>query len=265
MKARKAFEAYGRSYDDDFTHSKIGKAQRKQVWRKLQPLLKPGMDVLEINCGTGEDAIALAKKGINVVATDIADNMIGRAREKRDLCNQDLNLQFHRMGFEDIDRQNIDRQFDLVFSNFGGLNCLSPEATRRLSCRLAQLVRPSGRLFLVYMSQYCIWESAYHFFKGETEKEQRRRQPMPIKVRLGEDEIDVWYAKFRETAAFFYPEFSLLSAFPIGLFVPPSYLEHFFRRNKTLLRLSEGMDRVFALPLFSDYADHQALIFEKVK
>lgn len=50
----------------------------------LQFILQQGefYDVLELGCGTGELAIRMAKKGINICATDLSEEMLTVAREK---------------------------------------------------------------------------------------------------------------------------------------------------------------------------------------
>ena len=67
------FDIMAETYDADFTYTTIGALQRQQVWNHLQDILKKGapeMNILEINCGTGEDAIKLARLGHTVTATD---------------------------------------------------------------------------------------------------------------------------------------------------------------------------------------------------
>ena len=46
------------------------------VWRELLRTFHPGQRVLEINCGTGIDAVSLGERGIRVLACDIAPRMI---------------------------------------------------------------------------------------------------------------------------------------------------------------------------------------------
>ena len=57
-----AFDRVASSYDELFTHTAIGRAQRKQVWEKLLAAFPPGSRILELNCGTGEDARFLAAR-----------------------------------------------------------------------------------------------------------------------------------------------------------------------------------------------------------
>ena len=48
-----AFDSIAEQYDDIFTRSLIGRAQRDVVWDVLQKTFRRGDRVLELNCGTG--------------------------------------------------------------------------------------------------------------------------------------------------------------------------------------------------------------------
>src|SRR4051812_46223176 len=79
-----AFDSYALSYDADFTHSSVGGFQRKRVWRYLSKNIsaEKQSEVLELNCGTGEDALWFSKNGFTITATDISEEMAAVAREK---------------------------------------------------------------------------------------------------------------------------------------------------------------------------------------
>ena len=83
------FDAAAAGYDTSFTHAVIGKAQRKRVYELLADVLQKSapQKILEVNCGTGEDAIWLAEQGFDVVATDLSEKMIGVAQNKSDMAN----------------------------------------------------------------------------------------------------------------------------------------------------------------------------------
>jgi len=79
-----AFDDLAKDYDVGFTESAIGKMQRNRVWHFLghRILSSEKSKILEVNCGTGVDAIWLADKGHEVLATDISPEMIERASSK---------------------------------------------------------------------------------------------------------------------------------------------------------------------------------------
>jgi ubiquinone/menaquinone biosynthesis C-methylase UbiE len=78
------FDQSAAAYDADFSFSMIGRAQRDIVHEYLENNLNFGkvLRILELNCGTGEDALFFAKKGADVLATDISEKMLETAKEK---------------------------------------------------------------------------------------------------------------------------------------------------------------------------------------
>lgn len=263
MKPPPAFETYAAEYDRHFTDSAIGRAQRRQVRRTLLPWLAERTDILEVNCGTGEDAIELARLGHNVLATDLSGAMIRVAEAKKQQAPPLPNLQFRRAGFHELPSAVDGLQSGLIFSNFGGLNCISPEENRKLAAAFHRYLQPGGLLFLVFMSRQCWWEWFYFTLKGEPEKAARRRGAGPAKAVVGGQEQDVWYYNPEEVARLYAPHFTKKGLHPIGLFTPPSYLEPLFTRRSGWLPLLERLDALLDLPFLANRADHFAITLKK--
>ena len=78
-----AFDQIASSYDETFTYTEIGKKQRNIVWDYLKRTLPADtqLDILELNCGTGEDALFLANIGHSVTATDASEEMLNITNE----------------------------------------------------------------------------------------------------------------------------------------------------------------------------------------
>ena len=74
------------SFGEDHPHQT---RMRNKVYAHLERIQPEGAHVLELNAGTGTDAVQLAQRGFTVHATDIAPGMLERVRQKV----QDLNLQ----------------------------------------------------------------------------------------------------------------------------------------------------------------------------
>ncbi len=91
------------TYDATFTESSIGRAQRNVVWSALKRAFRPGDRVLELNCGTGEDALFLAKLGVSVLACDASARMIEVAERRKSLEAPDSSLEFRVLRNEDVD------------------------------------------------------------------------------------------------------------------------------------------------------------------
>ncbi len=259
-----SFDPVAGIYDDTFSNALIGKAQRDIVWEYLRGKNIENKNILEINCGTGVDAIFLSKNN-TVTASDASEIMLKIIEEKirqnalQRSCKTllwDLNYPFPGDGVE---------KFDLVFSNFGGLNCLSPEALKNLSGELYNLLKPDGKMIFVVMGRKCIWESLYFILKGKFKSAFRRRSKQVIKAQLTENTfVDTYYYSPRELVLFFKQNFTLRKKLPVGFFIPPSYLEPFFKRKNRLLQFLSQLDRrVNNIGILSNYADHYLIELEK--
>lgn len=256
--ASPAFDSIAVEYDDVFTRSWIGQQQRAQVWRFLEKNIHVEREnvILELNCGTGEDACMLAEKGHKVVATDISEFMIEQAKLKQ--RERSINrLELILTDMKSVASLFGNERFDLIFSNFGGLNCLSPTEIKLLSQDLAGLLQKPGKIILVVMSRKCIWEKFYFYFKGMKSQAQRRNSPGAVRVNLGKSEQKTWYYSPEEISNLFKEHFKKEKARAIGLFVPPSYLEPGIRNKNFLKIMLKGLDRIFSsFPFFANYGDH---------
>lgn len=133
-----AFDSLTPTYDDSFTHTAIGRYLREQVHARLDRRFHADDHVLELGCGTGEDALYLASRGVRVTATDVSDAMLNAARAKtagNPLVSVDK-LDLRKLP------QDASANFDGVYSNFGPLNCL--DDWQPLAAWLAQRIRPGG-------------------------------------------------------------------------------------------------------------------------
>jgi SAM-dependent methyltransferase len=256
--AVRAFDAMADFYDDVFTFSPIGRAQREQVWRVADPLFLPGMNILELNCGTGEDALHFGQRGVHVTAIDASSRMIARAKLRA--CGLNLPIQFSCLSSELLTALRP-RVFDGIFSNFSGLNCVRDlyQVARSISFLLA----PGSSALLCLSTRFCLWESAWYGVRGQFAKAVRRWNGRSM-VRVCDSEVEVWYPTIRELRIAFEPWFRLCGVTGIGIFVPPSYLNSHFQHGGSILERFADVDRlVCRLPLFRLIGDHMLLRFER--
>jgi ubiquinone/menaquinone biosynthesis C-methylase UbiE len=257
--AAAAFDRVAGSYDAQFTHTTIGRAQRKQVWRALLAAFPAGSRVLELNCGTGEDARFLAKQGRFVVACDASGEMLQVAKRRDWIEGQVANIEYVWLANEDLDCFRMQEPYDGAFSNFSGLNCVKELAPVARS--LANLVKPGGRVLACLWSRACVAEILWYLLHGQPKKAVRRLR-RDATARLGGLTISVDYHAFGEVRRAFSPWFALKSRRAIGLFVPPSYTEEWMSRHEKMLSGFEWLDRACGeLPALRDLGDHLLLEF----
>ena len=262
------FDSLAGDYDEQFTHTRVGQLQRQRVYHHLEVLLKKERlkQVIEFNCGTGEDACWLAQQGSEVLATDSSEKMIQVAEQKASdlLKANESKPRFQVLALEDSSQILAAKPVDLIFSNFGGLNCLGPEALQHWAHDIAPLLRPGAYLAAVVMGRFCAWESLYFLLKGQWANAGRRRRPGPVDAILADDlTIPIWYYSPRTFAAHF-AEFETIQVQPIGFALPPSYLDPFFQNHPRWLSWLNQMEKRWGhWPAWAGLADHFWILLQK--
>lgn len=253
------FDSVARTYDSHFTQSNIGQLQRQVVWRyieKITPELK-GLEILELNCGTGEDAVLFGSRGFNIIATDVSQEMLRITDQKIQQHSLQHCISSRYLDLDNFEENLFEKKFDLVFSNFGGLNCIRPESIRQLFEKLAMVLAPGGRVVAVVMPHFCLWESAVFFAKLQFRKVFRRMTSTELFVHLQGEELPVWYYSPREIRKWTSGKFTCLATRPVGFAVPPSYLENFFHSKKGLLTVLNALEKKVAhMGLLAGVSDH---------
>ncbi len=255
MSVQQAFDQLAASYDDDFTKSVIGRLQREAVWRQLDQLFRPGDRVLDLGCGTGEDAIRLAGRGLEVHGIDISPEMVAIARLRAP------ELEFDACSIEDIHELPAD-SYNGAFSNFGPINCVRDLAP--VAAELANRVRPGGYVALCIMSRFCLWETLFYPLTLQLHKAIRRFGAHWSEAHVGDSEFEVYYPSVRSLRVVFTPRFEFVRAPGIGILAPPSYLEPFAQRFPGLMKWLARLDSVVEdWPLFRAVADHRLVVLRR--
>ena len=262
------FDTVASSYDDHFTFSQIGRLQRQQVWQYLDQNLPKNqkLNILEISCGTGEDAIFFAQKGHQITATDIAPNMVKVTQQKAIRHGFDQQITAITSAAQDLQNKiHLDLKYDFIFSNFGGLNCLSTKDLESLSKVLKQalVARQKSRFVAVIMPSFCAWESLYFLLKLQAKKAFRRSQKAGVLANVGSTQIRTYYYSPRHFAQLFSAHFTVKTCLPIGITLPPSYLEPFFKNKEKYLHfLYKAEKRLQHFGALAYLSDHYLIDFE---
>ena len=258
-----AFNQLARRYDDLFTRSLIGRAQRNAVWRVIAQTFRSGDQVLELNCGTGEDALFLAGKGVSVVACDASEQMIEYAQRRLRAEAPNTSVKFAQLPIEQIAEIRTEGAFDGIFSNFSGLNCVADLS--QTAEDLATLIPPGAPLIICLSTRFCISEIVWFLIHGRPQ-EAFRRCSGHAAAKVGEFVVDVYYPTLRQLQKSFSPTFVMRSCVGIGITVPPSYVEPWIRKFPNLLHVMETIDRALsARPGFRVIGDHMLVSFERVQ
>jgi SAM-dependent methyltransferase len=256
---RAYFDTLAPTYDSGFTNTRLARELRGRVWARLAALFPPGGRVLELACGTGEDARFLAERGVAVTATDQAEGMLAAARRK----TAGLPVTLERLDLRELSLGPAvlaGAPYAGVLSNFGGLNALADYAP--LAACLAPLVVPGGRLVFVVMGRWCAWEIVWHLAHAQPGRALRRLNPAGASAQIEAPDgqlarMTVYYPSTVSLRAAFAPHFHLDRVWPLGLLLPPTYLEPLTRRRWFPWRAFAALDRRLRAPLWADHTVYE--------
>ena len=160
-------------YDADFTATALGRCCAIGLGALLNTAFAGRERLLEIGCGTGEDAVHLARRGHRVLATDASPQMVrvaqrqGRTRR----CRASRPLPLHARWKSSARRWP-------ARSSTASIRTSARSIARRASTSWLRTSRacssPGAPLVWVVMGRYVPWEWAWYLARGARRKAFRR-------------------------------------------------------------------------------------------
>lgn len=254
------FDRVAGTYNDYFANTLVGRAQRKRVHYFLDKFVRGSrnLNILELNCGTGIDAIHLAAMGHRVLATDKSAEMITQCTIDSQKINAGVKPEFRQLSIQQLDRIG-DQKFDIIFSDFAGFNCLKPDELVMAMKQLHRLLNNEGKLIVVLFGTQCLTEKLYFLLKGNFRAMNRRSSNMS---KFGTEAL--YYYGYKKLCTLVNSLFRPNGNMAVGVFVPPSYMDNWAKRNFMLFRFLEKMEKIAANLLPPDKGDHYIAAFEKI-
>jgi SAM-dependent methyltransferase len=237
LRAR-AFDEMAGTYDATFTDTRVGRALREIVWARLEQTFRPPQRVLELGCGTGEDAVRLAGSGVNVVATDPSAGMIQVASRKAQAGHCQERIEFRCLGMEDIASFRDGEMFDGVLSNFGAINCV--RNVEALVADVAGRLAPGAPLLWVVMGRHTPWEWLWYLMRGQWGRAWRRLRPGGTEWRG----LTISYPTPARMRALLRPFFEVTRLAPLGVVLPPSYAAGWLDRSPRTLKVLTRLEKL---------------------
>ena len=223
---------------------------------------KAGDSLLELNSGTGIDAVFLAGKGISVFATDISPKMQSYLLEKINK-NPELSNKITARPYSFYEIDKVDKNdFDGVISNFGGLNCISDFT--KLRDDLNDKIKPGGLFIAAVMNKFCPWEILYFSLKLNFKKAFRRFNKEGIDGAIDDEFVKTFYFLPMEFGRKFEPYFKIKKIYTLGLYTPSPYMQGLYKRIGLLIRLWMKIDELIkGIYPFNRMGDHFIIVMEK--
>lgn len=254
----RAFSKQSMVYDRDDAQNIILRDLRSQVRNHVARFIKSASRILELNAGTGIDAMYFARAGHTVLATDASRGMITQIEQKIATDNPGQRISCRLVSYEHLD-QITGSKFNYVFSNFGGLNC-TPNLLR-VTRHLPPLLDAGAHVTWVIMPPICPWE-IMGLFKGNGAKALRRLKKGGTLSHLEGEYFTTYYHTLRDVRSALGPSFRLLAHEGLAAVSPPPHHAEFAARYKRLYTFLRRTDRLLRRHFpFNRWADHIIVTF----
>ncbi|MBI3006617.1 MAG: class I SAM-dependent methyltransferase [Ignavibacteriales bacterium] len=254
-----AFDNIAEIFDETF-ENEITKRFREKIYYQIQSVIPPGSSVLDINCGTGIDALELARRGYDVTGLDIAPKMIARAKAKAERESV-MGTRFLVCSFEQL-AETTKGASDLVLSNFGGLNCIQKIAP--VAQQIASVTKPGGYFLATVMPPICLWEIVSGLVRLNAHTAFRRlRRNTPATGFRGKS-FTVYYHPLKKFLSTFSPWFESIRGVGFSIISPPPHGTKFRENWRPLSQwLEQSEDSIATLPLLRSVGDHYMVLLKR--
>ena len=234
QQAESAFTTQSVIFDELYAGNTIIKYKRERVRNHVLQFLLPGSSILELNSGTGEDALFFAQKGFKVHATDLSTGMQNELKRKVVLTGMEERVSTEICSYTQLGQLKNKGPYEHIFSNFAGLNC-----TNELDIVLASfndLLKPGGTVTLVILPKFCLWETLL-VFRGKFRTAFRRFFSSDgSKAHIEGVYFKCWYYNPSFIINQLKDQFNLLGIEGLCTIVPPSYIEGFAEKHPSVYR-----------------------------
>lgn len=231
---------------------------RQQVYQHVQKFLKPNSKILELNAGTGIDALHFIQQGHQVHAIDIADGMIEQLKKKFISEEMSNKLSIQHLSYTELNKVH-GRNFDFVFSNFGGLNCV--DDLKKVTTHLSQLIHYGSFITFVVMPVVCPWEIAGMFRNGRNAL--RRFKSGGVPAHLEGEYFQTYYHSLSSIKKAFDKQYTFIQSEGLApLSASPhtnNFTERYPRLDNFMTKVDEKVRNHFP---FNRWADHIIATFQ---
>jgi ubiquinone/menaquinone biosynthesis C-methylase UbiE len=240
QQAAAAFSKQAALFDEMYSANTIIQYKRKRVRDHVERFINPQSKILELNAGTGEDAIYFAQRGHSIHATDISSGMQEILLQKILSASLTDKVSCELCSFTQLEKLKNKGPYDVIFSNFAGLNCTNE--LEKVLRSFSTLLNPGGVITLVLLPKFCLWETLL-FIKGKFKTAFRRFfSAAGRNAHIEGEYFRCWYYNPSFIRRHLEAEFDVLAVEGLCTVVPPSYIENFAEEYPRTFRVFKNKE-----------------------
>ena len=259
---QEAFDSVAGDYDGPRGNNALIQDMRGEMWRWLQKTFAAGSRLIDLGCGTGLDAVHLAKLGYRITATDWSPQMIERTADRARRESVADQIQAIALGAHQLEHLGGQGTFHGAYSNLGPLNCVPDLVEVSRGC--ARLVKPGGSLVFTVIGRVCPWEIVHYARQRRWSRIKIRYARQVVPVGMNKHTIWTRYYTPREFYRAFARDFTLEHYRGLCVFAPPPYLTWLRDNHRRLYAWLWQVDRHTAnWPLLRSMGDHFLIVMRR--
>jgi len=196
-----------------------------------------------------------------VLATDQSKMMLDQLRAKiHQIRNHDI--QIEQWDANHGIPENIRAPVDVIFSNFGAVNCL--DNLQDLEARLSPILKVGGHIVFTLMGRFCLWETIAGLKRLQPELLLRRPRGRALWNNPAARPLPVTYHSPDAIKKVFKSPYRVSLCKGIGVSLPPTYLFPFLERHPRLSQILQTIEKhIWRWPLSWSISDHYLIVLKK--
>lgn len=255
------FDAAAAEYDAREAGNPLMQRLRARSLAALEAAFPPGSRLLDVGCGTGTEAVALARAGRRVFAIDPSERMLDALAAKAKAAGVDVPTRV--LASRDVARLAAKEPFDGAYASFGGLNG-EPDLAPVVE-GLASVLAPGARFVTSVLNRWAVTEMAcYALALRPRRVVERLRGRATWRAAPDATPMDVRYHSLASLRRAFAPRFDVERAEALALLAPPPPAWGVARRlPRVVAALDRAERRLADKPGLRGLGNHHLVTFRR--